>query len=443
MTAIPITGRDLLPGNLEGEPLRYHVYSYNGATPDGIAYTRSFIVLKDGDGIIRRFTHLQDYACIYERELFLPISANPEAKLYYICAMLNHILVDHGKENGIRHLFDVTPQMMDTFFAEYALQPKDDGGHKGKATVERCISACTGFMGKLSAKYGGYMKSGWHDLYKEQFYFTSKGQRKIRWVPAFKVRGIQETSEPFRDLPTAVMELLVPLALRYARGIAFAICLQAFAGLRAGEAMSVRQETSPLGPGITFTEAGGRVQSVKIDLGRDYVLRSDGLPTGKIKKKRTQQVYPAFIPAFCEAYEYHKRFLAGMKYEGQYAPMFVNGKGKAMTYEDYRRKFESLVNIYLRPMLLGSQDPRLRIYGQLLCENQLTPHSARHWFSCELAIRGEDAAGLQFWRGDRSPQSAFTYLQNKGDLIDRLSHTGDQLAQLMMKMGEAIHEADQ
>lgn len=425
-----------------GEYLRYHVYSYHGATPDGIAYTRSFIVLKDGDGIIRRFTHLQDYACIYEKENYLPISANPEAKLYYICAMLNYILIDHGKENGIRHVFGITAGMMETFFAEYTLQPKEDGSHKGKDTAERCIGACTGFMGKLSKSYGGFMKVKWEDLYQEQYYYTKQGRRQRRWVPVFRVRGIAETSAPFRDLPTAVLELLVPLAIRHARDIAFAICLQAFAGLRAGEAMNVRQESSPLGPGLVFTEISGRVESVKIDLRRDYVLRSDGLPTGRIKKKRMQQVYPPFIPAFCEAYGYHKAFLAARTFEDAYAPMFVNERGMAMTYENYRRKFESLVNTYLRPLLLGSAEPKLRIYGQLLCENQLTPHSPRHWFSCELALRGEDIAGLQFWRGDRNPQSAFTYLQNKGDLIDRLAHTGDQLAQMVMKIGEAIRDEE-
>lgn len=431
-----------LPGKTAPESLRYGVYSYHGKTPDGISYTRSFIVMKDEDGIIRKFTHLQDYAALYEREIFLPVSANPEAKLYHICAMLNYLLVDHGAEYGIRHVFDITAAMMDAFFSEYALCPKVDGSHRGKASVERCIHACTGFMGKLSNSYGGFMKVGWNELYRKQCCYTRGGQRITRWVPVFKVRGITDVSEPFRDLPTAVLEILIPLAIRHARDIAFAICLQAFAGLRAGEAMSVRQENSPLGAGIIITEAEGRVQGVKIDLRKDLALRSDGLPTGRIKKKRIQQVYPAFIPAFCEAYGYHKKYLAGIDHERDYGPMFVNERGMAMTYENYRRKFESLVNTHLRPELLSSRDPRLRIYGQLLCENQLTPHSGRHWFSCELAIRGEDIAGLQFWRGDRNPQSAFTYLQNKGDLIERLSHTGEQLAALLLKMGEAIHEED-
>lgn len=60
-----------------------------------------------------------------------------------------------------------------------------------------------------------------------------------------------------------------------------------------------------------------------------------------------------------------------MEFEKEYAPMFVNSRGKAMSYESYRKKFKSLVNDHLRPALLASEDPELRIYGQLLCENSL------------------------------------------------------------------------
>ena len=70
--------------------------------------------------------------------------------------------------------------------------------------------------------------------------------------------------DTFRDLPTRAFEMLIPLAFRYAPDIAFAMCLQAFAGLRAGEALNVRRADSPLGPGIVFTEMGGAVRSVEI-----------------------------------------------------------------------------------------------------------------------------------------------------------------------------------
>ena len=53
-----------------------------------------------------------------------------------------------------------------------------------------------------------------------------------------------------------------------------------------------------------------------------------------------------------------------------------------------------LVDRKLWPMLLEHPDPECRIYGQMLCENRLGPHALRHWFSVQLALRGEDVAQL-------------------------------------------------
>jgi integrase len=120
--------------------------------------------------------------------------------------------------------------------------------------------------------------------------------------------------------------------------------------------------------------------------------------------------------------------------------MFINSQGKAMSYQTYYIRFVSLVQDHLRPLLLSHEDPECRIYGQLLCENTLGPHSLRHWFSVQLALRGEDIANLQFWRGDKSPESAFHYLQNKGDLVRELSAANDMLAKLILQEGERIFE---
>ena len=116
--------------------------------------------------------------------------------------------------------------------------------------------------------------------------------------------------------------------------------------------------------------------------------------------------------------------------------MFINGSGKAMTYEDYYGRFRKLIEEHLRPALLRNKDPECRIYGQLLCENRLGPHALRHWFSVQLALRGEDIAQIQFWRGDQNPESAFVYLRDKGDLIGELAKANDLLAVLLMREGK-------
>ena len=143
-----------------------------------------------------------------------------------------------------------------------------------------------------------------------------------------------------------------------------------------------------------------------------------------------------FIDAFMKAYELHMKYMENRKFEKDYGPMFVNKRGMAMTYKNYKEAFDRFVNEHFRQALMDSEDPELRIYGQLLYENTLSPHALRHWFTVQLVLRGEDIGNLQFWRGDKSPQSAFTYLQNKGDLNRELSAASSRLVELLMNFME-------
>lgn len=418
---------------------RYAVYSIRNKTEDGLLYTRAFIVVKNGYGVITRFTRLQEFAGVYENHTYKPLTANPEGKLYFIVAMLNYVLVDHGAENGIRHVFDITKPMLAEFFDAYAMEKLPDGGHRGAERVERCISCVTLFMYKMAWKYGGYMKIRRSELYVERMVFTRKGAQVKRNVPDFQATGIVDEEGVFRDMPTKVLEILIPMAFRYTPDVAFAMCLQAFAGLRAGEAMNVRQECSPYGPGLIFTEIGGQVQGIRIDLRKELVLRSDGAETGLIKKARMQEVYPPFVGTVYMAYRLHQQYLKNVSFEKEYAPMFVNSNGMAMSYESYRQKFKALVNGRLRQELVKSSDPELRLYGQMLYENNLGTHALRHWFTVQLVLRGEDIGTIQSFRGDKNPETAFQYLQNKGELVHELEEANVQLVSALMGIGGGIY----
>ena len=191
-----------------------------------------------------------------------------------------------------------------------------------------------------------------------------------------------------------------------------------------------------MGNGIVFTYFEGVANKVEIDLTRELQLRSDGVITGKIKKERVQCVYPPFLNAFCTAYERHKLFLAAKQFESGYRPMFINNKGMAMTYDDYALRFSLLVDKHLKPAMLNSGDAECRVYGQLLCENRLVLHLLRHWYTVQLVLNGEDIAQVQYWRGDKSPESAFTYLQNKGELVKELKHAGSELSEVLLALGK-------
>ena len=434
--AIRITGRD------PRRNYRYAVYEHKLVTEDGLSYIRSFIVLKNQYGVIVRFTRLHNYTGAYNNKTVRPLASDANARMHYICMMLNYILIDNYEVYRIDHMFKVTKEMLVAFFTDYAMGTKADGGHRGSESVENCIHSVTLFFAKLSWKYGGYVTMKRNELYREKQGYDHRGRLVKRSVPDFEIRYVPEEKEIFRDIPTKVFKILMNLTLRYAPDIAFAMGLQAFAGLRPGEVMNVRQEGSPKGNGIIFTYLDGRLIRADIDLTHEYAMRSDGVECGKIKKERKQGVYPPFLEAFQQLYESHKAFLATQTFEADYCPMFVNANGMAMTYGNYYARFQYLVDTYLRPLLLEHSDPECRIYGQMLCENKLAPHSLRHWFSVQLALRGESIDQLQFWRGDSSPESALVYLQNKGDLVRELAKTNELLASFLMEEGALWHGKD-
>ena len=145
------------------------------------------------------------------------------------------------------------------------------------------------------------------------------------------------------------------------------------------------------------------------------------------------------VPSFVQAYGFHKKYLEGISFEKEYAPMFVNRYGKAMSYETYRNRFKKLVRDHLRPYLTASSDPELHNYGQLLQENEIGTHVLRHWFTVQLVLRGEEIGDIEYWRGDTSPESAFLYLQNKGELVKELKETDEQLIDMLLMVGGELH----
>jgi len=414
---------------------RYGLYGHKLIAPNGEVYTRRFIVVKNRFGLIAHFTRLHNYVGVYDGKVFAPLVADAEAKLLYVCMMLNYVLIEHYDKFRIGHVFKITRDALDYFFRDYAQEELAEGGYRGKQSIEKCINTVTVFFRKLRRKFGAAVLLSESDLVEEVTVYDRRGRPKQQKRPAFQAKGFVSHKKAFRELPTKAFQILLNLACRYVPDIAFAMCLQAFAGLRAGEVCNVRQEGSPLGNGMIFTYMEDEAQNIEIDLTREIPLRGDGVICGKIKKERMQCVYPPFINAFCAAYEHHKAFLATQYFEAAYCPMFVNNKGMAMTYKDYSRRFRALVNDRFRPTLLKSDDPECRIYGQLLYEKRLTLHALRHWFTVQLVLRGEDIAQIQYFRGDDNPTSTFAYLQNKGDLVNQLKKAGGLLADLLIERG--------
>ena len=90
--------------------------------------------------------------------------------------------------------------------------------------------------------------------------------------------------------------------------------------------------------------------------------------------------------------------------------------------------------------MLSGDDPIVVSFVKQLSYTNLSPHIFRHWFSVKLTLFGEDVAGLMYWRGDRSPQSAMTYIGNKSELVKQLEDVTSEMYDYHMWMAEKKHE---
>ena len=134
-------------------------------------------------------------------------------------------------------------------------------------------------------------------------------------------------------------------------------------------------------------------------------------------------------------------YMEGHKYEADYGALTINKQGKAITYNNYYKKFRKVVG-ELIPELLKSDDAETVNYGHLLMETDISPHVFRHWFSVKLTLFGEDVAGLMYWRGDKVSESALTYLQNKGELEKQYLKVNTEVFNYSLWKAGKLHNDD-
>ena len=261
-------------------------------------------------------------------------------------------------------------------------------------------------------------------VYKE--FKASKHSHRVirRYCPRYiPKRPHSRDARLVRDMPLKAVQRLIELARIHDPMVAFGIVLQVSAGLRPSCVTNMRQNGSPIcaTPCIRISYRGSGISNIEIDLTHEYVLRSDGVNTGKIKRERTVALYKGFIPEFMKAYILHQQLLANAPCEEQYMAMFVGRNGKAMTYNTYSSRVKNLVYNYLKPELKNSPDPQLSAFAHLLDSYRWAPHALRHCFTVRLVLEGLDVAQVQYYRGDTSPESAIAYVAGKGELMKQVA----------------------
>ncbi len=396
--------------------MRFIAYKHAFVDNDGIRIPRTFIALKLDDGTLQ-FTNLHKYIFPKNRNV-RPMSADSNNRVYFIVQLLNYAFFTYG----IHSLSELTVEIVSDFLNDYALcelPDDDDYTTRSKQTVERCIRTIMNFLENLLTAFKGNMPFKREDLYQETQSRNRRGQIIKKIVPAFSVlcKDNGAIRRVYRDMPNSAFKVIFGHIFENHKEILMLVALSAFAGLRPSEACNVRRADSPLGAGLLFNIVSGETTGIKIDLNHEFVLRSDMVPVGCIKKERTQKVPDIFLDAFVVCYNDYMQYIEGRYYEAYYGPLSLNRNDKAYTYPSYRQQFQKIIKNEIVPLLLGSNNPELVIYGHTLMEHNISPHIFRHWYTVQLVLSGiSDPGTLMKLRGDTSPESSLVYLQDKGDL---------------------------
>ena len=422
--------------------LRFCTYTHKLVYDEDKLLQRQLIVLKNKDGIIEKWTDLHKYVRSGKKTYSRSVFSGNDKRCVTVCIFLNYIFFD---KYNINKLTDVTASMVKDFLNDYGLcrLPGDnEDTHRSQNTVNSCINVIMDFL-ELMIEDNPKTKLKIADLYRTESVFSKTKRKYIkRRVPVFEVNFKPQYKKIFRDLTEGAFQIIMNEIVANHRNVLMLAALGAFAGLRPSECCNVRRADSALGAGIMFETVDGEVTNVLIDLTEEKNLRSDLISVGGIKKERVQKVYPAFIEAFMSCYDMYMEYITGKPYEKEYGALTNSSTGKAYTYDSYYMEFKKVIKDCI-PIMLNDSDQKVVNYGHLLQENNISPHIFRHWFSVKLTLYGEDAAGLMNWRGDKSPESALTYLMDKSELEKEYEIVSDEIFNYSLWKAEKQHGTDQ
>lgn len=415
--------------------MKFISYKHTLILGDNHLVTKQFIALKAPDGNLQ-FTDFHRY--VNSASKIKSISDDGNKRFAYVIKFLNYVF---GVKR-ITSLDQLTLDMIKDFLMNYGLGTlPGDTRHRKKSTVEICVNTILDFLTLYLKERKGKAILSPSALYETTSYTNKRGRLIKRKEPKFDVYVDDSQTEQaiFRDMPNSAFEMLFAHIAEYHKDLLMVVALGAFVGLRPSEACNVRREDSPLGAGILFHQSEGETFKVEIDLRREMPLRSDLKPTGRIKKERMQAVPYIFLEVFLDTYNNYMSYLEGKRYERDYGPLNLNKQGKALTYAVYYQRFRRIIREEMIPIFLKSDDAEVVFFGHLLQEHNISPHIFRHWYTTQLVLSGvSEISELMSARGDKSPDSAWVYLQNKGEIAKQYGQVNDGLFDYMSWRAENL-----
>lgn len=420
---------------------QFGLYEHRIELEDSRVITRHFIVLKNDKEIIG-WTDFHKYIKTGKHKKTVSLTANLKNRTYAVIGLLNYCFFE---KYHIKKLTDMTTKMVIEYLQSYALckLPDDEYITRKQSVVDQTVMFVLDFVENMCLKNKN-SKIKPESLYKKEEVFSKKQGTYITKLTPIVSIVVDNDSQPkiFRDMPEEAFRILMSVITDNYRNILMLVALSAFAGLRPSEACNVRRLDSNLGPGMTMEFINDELSSVEIDLSRELNLRSDNKNVGRIKKHRIAKVFPAFYTAFAQCYDLYMDFIKTKSYEEAYGPLTTNRSGKAMTYDAYYRTFQKAVED-AKPLFKASEDPDVVRFGMMLDKVHISPHILRHFFSVKLVLFGCSVEELMEYRGDSSPTSSFTYLQNKGDIQKQYKNVVDKAMDYILWKAEKNESKEQ
>ena len=369
--------------------MRFVVYKHSLILGDNNIVTKQLIALKHDDGTLQ-FTDFHRY--VKSTAKIKSISDDGNKRFSYVVKFLNYIFGTVGLNN----LDQLTFEMVKEFFILYGVaQLPEDRKNRKKSTVEKCVNAVLDFLTLYLNERKGKANLKPEDLYSINT-FTNRRSRVIKRKELnFEIFVDDSNAQKsiFRDMPNSAFEMLFAHIAQYHKDLLMVVALGAFVGLRPSEACNVRLQAVP------------------------YI----------------------FLEVFLDTYNDYMSYLEGKKYEKDFGPLNLNKQGKALSYDVYYQRFRKIIREEMIPIFLKSDDPEVVFFGQLLQENNISPHIFRHWYTTQLVLSGvNEVSELMSARGDNSPESAWVYLQNKGEIAKQYGQVNNGVFDYMNWQAEKL-----
>ena len=354
--------------------------------------------------------------------------------VFAVIRFLNYCMEQLGLEDLENDLPNITFQMAQDYITDYCRKPKTNNGeYRGKQARLNEVKLITRYLINIKS-INPNLAECW---LKEKNDDTGKTKYQIKPILTSSV----PSKEVNRDCEDWFAQLFLDYAYKEDIRVWFIALIQYYTGLRPSEVLNLRHPNSIYGPSIIYSvDLSGNIMDVGIDLSKEAwerPLRDDGVINGRVKKPRNAIISYKSHEIIIDAY----LLILGLtrdKERQDYGPLIINnyknkktGKHMAYTYDSYRIAFHKIVENYVFPKL-REQGGKYEAYVNRFAGKDYGPHMFRHGFSCRFVEEGsEDWATLMALRGDKSPESAVTYVVKGGafkHITQRLANlTGEEM----------------